>query len=98
MTAETSDVLPSSPLILFLRWVLPAIVCVVGIALAAANGFDDDSLEGGAAIVGAGLSICLMNVLWRVGISGDSDRDAEVAARDHFDRFGRWPDESAPSR
>ncbi|MCW3015023.1 MAG: hypothetical protein JWO02_2115 [Solirubrobacterales bacterium] len=85
--------LPSSPLIQFLRWWLPAIVVVAGIALAAANGFSEDSLEGGGAIVGAGLSIWLMNVLWRIGISGDDDREDELAAREYFDRHGRWPDE-----
>jgi hypothetical protein len=85
--------LPSSPLIQFLRWWLPALVVVAGIALAAANGFREDSVEGGAAIVGAGLSIWLMNVLWRIGISGDDERDDELAAREYFDEHGRWPDE-----
>jgi hypothetical protein len=94
VTPTHANRLPSSPLIQFLRWWLPAIVVLVGIALAAANGFSEDSLEGGAAIVGAGLSIWLMNVLWRVGISGDRDRDDEQAARDYYDEHGRWPDES----
>ncbi|MCW2997708.1 MAG: hypothetical protein JWN65_1257 [Solirubrobacterales bacterium] len=90
--------LPSSPFIQFLRWWLPAIVVVAGIALSAAHGFSEDSLEGGAAVVGAGLSIWLMNILWRVGISGDEDRDHEVAARDYYDEHGRWPDEDDAGR
>lgn len=93
MPSAAPAALPSSPLIVFLRWVLPALVCAVGIGLVVANGFSDDSLEGGAAIIGAGLSISLMNVLWRVGVSGDRDRDEERAAREFFDRTGRWPDE-----
>jgi hypothetical protein len=28
-----------------------------------------------------------------MGISGDSDRDAEDEARAYFDRHGRWPGE-----
>lgn len=87
--------LPSSPLVTFLRWWLPALVCVAGVALAAAGGFSDDSLEGAAAVIGAGSSIWLMNFLWRMGISGDDERDAEAAAREHYDATGRWPGEDA---
>lgn len=74
-----------------IRYVLPAVVTVVGIVLMAQGG--EDALEGGAAIVGAGLSIWLMNFLWRVGVSGDRERDEESAAREYFDRHGRWPDD-----
>ena len=37
--------------------------------------------------------ICLVNVLFRVGVSGDRERADEDAARREFDRTGRWPDE-----
>jgi hypothetical protein len=93
MSPPHPDRLPSSPFVQFLRWWLPVIVCLVGVGLAAANGFSDDSLEGGAAIVGAGMSIWLMNILFRIGISGDDERQDEDAARDYFDKHGRWPDE-----
>ncbi|MCW3038598.1 MAG: hypothetical protein JWM31_503 [Solirubrobacterales bacterium] len=96
MPSASRNRLPSSPLIVFLRWYLPAIVCLVGLVLIALAGASEDSLEGGAAIIGAGLSIWLMNILWRVGISGDDDRDDEQAAREYYDAHGRWPDE--PSR
>ncbi len=35
-------------------------------------------------------------LIW-IGATGDSARDEEEAAREFFDRHGRWPDESAPS-
>lgn len=93
-----SDRLPSSPFIRFLRWWLPAIVVLGGLFVIVIRGFDDIGLEGGAGIIGAGLSILLMNWLWRVGISGDEERDVEDAARAHFDATGRWPeDEPAPA-
>lgn len=76
-----------------IRYVLPAVVTLVGIGLMAFGG-GEDGLEGGAAVVGAGLSIWLMNFLWRVGVSGDRDRDDEQAARRYFDEHGRWPDDS----
>jgi hypothetical protein len=97
MPAARDNELPSSPFIRFLRYWLPALVCLSGVIVAAARGFDDIGLEGGAGLVGAGASIWLMNVLLRVGISGERDRDAEDAARRYFDEHGRWPDEDGPA-
>jgi hypothetical protein len=34
-----------------------------------------------------------MNVFFRIGASGDKDRDDEDAARDFLDAHGYWPDE-----
>jgi hypothetical protein len=96
MDAPPDTRLPSSPFIRFLRYWLPGLVSLSGVIVAAARGFDDVGLEGGAGLVGAGASIWLMNVLLRVGISGERERDAEDAARRHFDEHGRWPDEDGP--
>jgi hypothetical protein len=93
MNVLSTRLLPSSRLIRFLRWWLPALVVLSGIIVMIARGFDEIGLEGGAGLIGAGLSISLMNVLWRVGISGDEDRDDEEQAREYFDANGRWPDE-----
>ena len=38
-----------------------------------------------------------MNILFRVGLNDDVDRDREDAARDFYDRHGHWPDEPAPA-
>ncbi len=73
------------------RYVLPTVVCLVGVVLFAVN--PGDNLEGSAAIVGAGLSIALLNVLFRFGVQSDRDRDREAAARRYFDTHGYWPDE-----
>lgn len=80
----------------FVRFWLPAVVTLAGLAVMIAGGFDDIALEGGAGIIGAGLAIALMNVLFRFGLGNDKDRDAEDAARRFFDTHGRWPDEPAP--
>jgi len=70
----------------------------VGVLLAAAIAFalnpTMDGLEGAAHIVGAGLAIWLLNLLIRIGISGERDRDAEDEARAFFDEHGHWPDEA----
>jgi hypothetical protein len=77
------------------RYWLPLVVTVAGVAVMAI-GRDADSLEGGAGIVGAGLSIWLLNFLYRVGAHDDVDRDEEDAARDFYDAHGHWPDEPPP--
>ena len=82
----------------FIRIWLPAIVTLAGVVVIVVGGGDEISLEGGAGIIGAGLAIWLMNVLFRVGLDNDRDRDAEDAARDFFDEHGRWPDDPAPPR
>jgi hypothetical protein len=49
--------------------------------------------EGFAMCVGGGLSVLMLNFLYRLGVSGDREREQEEAARAYFDRHGRWPDE-----
>jgi hypothetical protein len=75
------------------RYALPAIVVIGGIVAMALVGPDDDRYVGGAAIIGAGLAVWLLNFFYRVGASGDRERDAEERARQYYDEHGRWPDE-----
>ena len=44
-------------------------------------------------MIGVGGSVLLLDVLYRVGVSGDGERDEEEAARAYLDEHGRWPDE-----
>ncbi len=73
-----------------LRYVLPAVVVLAGIIVMAFGG--ETNLEGGGGIVSAGLAIILINWLLRLGSAGDDEREREDAAREYFDRHGRWPD------
>jgi hypothetical protein len=77
-------------LLSLVRYVLPAVVVLAGLVVMSLGGESD--LEGGAGIVGAGLAIFFLNWLFRAGASGEREREAEEAARDYFDRHGRWPD------
>lgn len=43
--------------------------------------------------VGSGLSVLLLNWLFRFGVKGDEEREAEEAARDYLTELGHWPDE-----
>ena len=82
---------------LAVRYVLPAILVVGGfVCLLVAP--ESTRLEGWAGFTGAGLSILLLNVLYRIGVSGDEERDTEQDQRDYFDRHGHWPDEKPAER
>jgi hypothetical protein len=74
------------------RYILPAVVALVGIVIFI---FDQSliGLEGFVLFVGAAGSILLLNVLHRIGVSGDAERDREEDARVYFDEHGRWPDD-----
>lgn len=72
------------------RYALPAGVVVGGVVVMALGSESD--LEGGAGIISAGLAIFFINWLFRIGVAGERERDAEDAAREHFERHGRWPD------
>jgi hypothetical protein len=77
---------------------LPVAIIVAGLVAAAASGFSETGLEGGALLVSAGLSVWLINLLYRIGVRGDRERDAEDRARAYFAEHGRWPDEDRPNR
>jgi hypothetical protein len=88
-----SDLLPASPLVKFLRWYLPAALCILGVVLLFVEGFNTAGVDAFAAFAGAGSSIWLINVLWRIGITGDEERDVEAEDRIYLQQHGHWPDE-----
>jgi hypothetical protein len=77
---------------LVVRYVLPAVLCVAGIVLLVAVP-GSTGVEGFAMCVGAGLSVLLLNWLFRAGAQGDRERQREEAAREHYAEHGRWPDD-----
>jgi hypothetical protein len=75
-----------------IRYVLPALLIVAGFVVLLV--VDDDlRWDGWAMLVGSGLALLLLNVLFRYGAKGDKDRDDEEAAREFFAQHGRWPDD-----
>ncbi|HXB15245.1 MAG TPA: hypothetical protein VNV44_05830 [Solirubrobacteraceae bacterium] len=87
---DRTDQTPHSWPLVLLRYVLPGSVILGGIVVMALG--SEAELEGGAAIVGAGLAIFFLNWLFRAGVAGEREREREDRAREHFDRHGRWPD------
>jgi len=82
-------------LVLGLRYGLPAVLVVAGFVILFTV---DGNLrwEGWAMCVGSGLSILLLNALFRYGAKGDDERVRETAARDFYAEHGYWPGEEPP--
>ena len=76
---------------------LPVGIIVAGIVVAIVSGFSETGLEGGGLLISAGLSVWLLNLLYRVGVTGDRDRSGEDDARAFYYRHGRWPDDEPPA-
>ena len=76
----------------FIRYGLPALLIVAGFVLLVAAP-DSSRYEGFAMCVGAGLALLLLNVLFRIGATGDREREREDAAREYLAQHGHWPDE-----
>ena len=92
MPSPVTSPKPSTTMIA-VRYVLPAVVVLVGIVILLVEP-TLLGLEGFVLFVAAGSSILLLNVLHRIGVDGEQDRYDEEAAREYFDKHGRWPDEN----
>lgn len=78
-------------LVTLVRYGLPAVICLTGLVFLAID--PGANFEGAMALLGAGLSVLLINILFRFGVAGDRERAQEDAARREFDRTGRWPED-----
>ncbi|HEY7076495.1 MAG TPA: hypothetical protein VH418_14050 [Solirubrobacteraceae bacterium] len=69
---------------------LPVAIAIAGLVLVIAGG----DVERGAGIVLLGVAalVVLANLLMRLGIASERDREREEARRREFSRRGRWPD------
>jgi sirohydrochlorin ferrochelatase len=76
-----------------LRYGLPGVIFVAGVVVTAVASDKETGLLVGTMFMGAAIAVFLLNFFYRMGVSGDRDRDAEEARRRYFDEHGRWPDE-----
>ena len=79
-------------LLVFVRYVLPALIVTGGVIPMLVSD-SSSAFHGGMGIIGAGIAVWLLSFFYRIGASGERERDAEDEARLYFDRHGRWPDE-----
>lgn len=79
-------------LLILTRWVIPGALITFGIVYGLVTRTEEGA-EAFSLFAGAGLSIMLLNFLYRMGVTGDSERDEEDQAREYFSEHGHWPDE-----
>jgi hypothetical protein len=95
MTDSTTSPSPDKSLaktLFTVRYVIPAVLALVGLVSLFVLS-SPLAVEAWALFTSAALSVLLLNVLFRLGIQGDLERDREDAARAYFDEHGTWPDE-----
>jgi hypothetical protein len=80
-------------LMIGVRYVVPAAIFLAGVVVFAVVPDREVALDIGAMFVGAAVAVFLLNFFFRMGVSGDVERDREDAARAYFDAHGHWPDE-----
>jgi drug/metabolite transporter (DMT)-like permease len=72
---------------------LPAAIGLAGLVLIVVG--DSVARAAGIVLIGVALLVVLANVLVRLGIQSERDREREQQSRRFFSRHGRWPDEAA---
>jgi hypothetical protein len=87
---ETPDA--SSPGMLVVRYGLGAVMILGGIVMLIISPASL-GVDGFAMAVGGGLSVLLLNLLFRLSVSSEDDRAQEERARAYFDEHGEWPEE-----
>jgi hypothetical protein len=78
-----------------IRYGIPLVLLIAGLVVTATLGGGPVAF---ALFFSAATAVLLLNVLYRIGVEGDKERDREEAAREYFDKHGHWPDEGASAR
>jgi hypothetical protein len=73
-----------------IRYGIPLALLMASVIVTATAG--NVGLAAGALFFSAASAVLLLNVLYRIGVEGDKERDREEAAREYFDKHGHWPD------
>jgi hypothetical protein len=74
-----------------IRYGIPLVLLIAGTIVSATAG--GVGIVAGALFFSAASAVLLLNVLHRMGVEGDKERDREEAARVYFDEHGHWPGE-----
>jgi hypothetical protein len=77
--------------LLAIRYGIPLVLLIAGVVVSSTAG--GVGLAAGALFISSATAVLLLNVLYRIGVEGDKERDTEQDARDFFDKHGHWPDE-----
>ncbi len=87
----------AGPVTLFFRYGLGTLAVIAGIVVLIIDP-GGVGVDGFGLLEGAGLSVLMLNWIYRIGVAGDRERDREEEARRYLERHGHWPDESSAPR
>lgn len=75
-----------------IRYGIGGVLIIVGIVLLIVNP-GGIGVDGFAMSVGSGLSVLLVNLMYRVSLDSSDDREREEQARRYLAEHGHWPDD-----
>jgi hypothetical protein len=82
---------------LFVRYGIGLLGVLAGIVVLVLNP-SGLGVDGFGLLEGAGLSVLMLNWIYRIGVAGDHERDREEDARRYLEEHGHWPDETERRR
>jgi hypothetical protein len=78
------------PGLLVVRYGIPLAMTVAGIVCLVVGG---DAAGSGVVLIGSAGIVLLINVLFRLSLVSNTEREQEERAREQFERTGHWPGE-----
>jgi hypothetical protein len=72
------------------RYGIPLAIAIAGVVCLVIGG---TAAGAGVVLIGSAGIVLLLNVLFRLSIVSNRDREQEERAREQFERTGRWPEE-----
>lgn len=76
--------------LILVRYGISLAMAVAGIVCLVIGG---DAAGAGVVLIGSAGIVLLINLLFRLSLVSNREREQEERAREQFERSGRWPDE-----
>jgi len=76
--------------LLFVRYGVPLAIASAGVVCLAIGG---SAAGAGVVLIGSAAIVLLINVLFRMSLTSNREREQEERARERFEQTGRWPGE-----
>jgi hypothetical protein len=74
--------------LLCVRYGIPLAMAIAGVVCLAIGG---DAAGSGVVLIGSAGIVLLINVLFRLSLVSNKEREQEERAREEFEHSGRWP-------